>query len=260
MTGSLKQRGAIAGIIAILTVAAPAIATDADELIAQGIRLRKDSRDQDALPLFRQAYEQRPTPRAAGQLGTCEQALGLWLGAEKHIQEALKHLDDSWVHNNDASLRSSLSFVQQRLGSIDVWGSPPGARVSIDGDFVSILPMAQPARAAVGRRTITIEAPGFFPESRTIETLPGALLREHVVLRSMAVRSAPSEPAPSVEPAVGQPTLTDSRMANESPIYSKWWFWTAIGAVAIAGGATTYFLVTRNQGCESLMGGTCTTF
>jgi hypothetical protein len=160
---------------ATLLSATPSFAGDADDLIAQGIQLRRDRRDQEAFLLFQQAHRQQPTPRSSGQLGTCEQALGLWVGAEAHIQQALAHPQDSWVQKNETALRYALAYVQQHLGSVDVWGSPNGARISIDGEAVATVPMAQPTRVAVGERAITIDAAGFSPQSRSIEVKAGVL-------------------------------------------------------------------------------------
>lgn len=239
-------------------------AADAEDLIAQGIKLRKDNRDQEALPLFRQALKEQPTPRAFAQLGTCEQALGLWANAEAHMEEALAHPQDSWIQKNDAALRSALAYVQQRLGSIDVWGSPPGARVSIDGEFAAALPMSQRARAAVGKHAITIEAPGFLSETRSIEVQSGALVREHVALRSIVAPASASSPVSALGPtpqgSAPPPAVPHQEVAPEgTAIHKKWWFWGIVGAVTVAAGASVYLLVSRNDECQAPMGGTCTT-
>jgi len=75
-----------------------AVASDnAEILIRKGVELRRRGRDSDASALFRQAYELSHTPRAAAQLGLCEQALGQWLEAEGHLSEALLAESDPWI-------------------------------------------------------------------------------------------------------------------------------------------------------------------
>ena len=139
--------------------------------------------------------EQR-APRVFGQLGTCEQALGLWVEAEAHITEALADPTDPGVQKNENALRAARDYVEARLGSIEVWGKPAGARVNIDGDFVGVLPLAKPTRAVVGQRKLVVEAAGYQPERRTIEVSAGALIREHVVLQAANVAEQPkSTPA-----------------------------------------------------------------
>ena len=54
-------------------------------LIRHGIELRKVHDDEGAAREFQKAYDQVHTPRAAGQLGLAEQALGRWEDAERHV-------------------------------------------------------------------------------------------------------------------------------------------------------------------------------
>jgi len=258
---------AVVVVMSLLGAAGSVLASDAEDLIGQGIELRRANRDQEALPLFQRALEKDPKPRAFAQLGTCEQALGLWIGAETHLGEALKHPEDAWIQKNDQALRAALAFVQQRLGSIHVWGSPAGARISIGGELVATLPMSQPARAVAGRRTVTVEAPGFLSESLAVEVVAGESIREHVVLRPTAV-PPPQQQIPTLavptEPDKTPSLTLDSRDGTTPPegtrFYKRWWFWTAVGTVAIAAVATIYLVSHRNGGCSAPMGGVCTNF
>jgi hypothetical protein len=256
------QVWAMACVVATLCPPAGiAEAATPDDLISQGIKLRQDGRDQEALPLFREALKQQPTPRATAQLGTCEQALGLWVDAEVHLRKALENSQDAWMKKNEATLRSALAQIQQRLGSIEVWGTPAGARVSVDGEFIGALPMNQRARAPVGQRLVTVEAPAFFPEQRTVELRAGALLREHVSLRPIAALPTPGSNTATPLLSSGQPTpATPPVDQKETPIYRQWWFWTAVGVVAVTAGGTAYYFATRNNSCQGQIGGTCTTF
>ena len=247
-------------------VVASARATDADDLIAQGIKLRQDGHDQQALPLFQQAVKQQPSPRAFAQLGTCEQALGLWAGAETHIQESLNHPTDAWVKKNEAPLRRALDLVGQRLGSIEVWGTPPGARVSVDGEAAGTLPLDKPIRASRGQRTIAVEADGFVPENLTVDVSANGLTREHVALRPKT-GAATSSPPPGLNvtaPPPGSappPPLVDTKPAaatDDRPVYKKWWFWAAAGAVVVAAGTSIVLLTNHSDACQASAGATCT--
>jgi len=48
----------------------------AEQLIEQANKLRSEGQDQKAVPLLKQAYDLAPSPRAAGQLGLGELAVG----------------------------------------------------------------------------------------------------------------------------------------------------------------------------------------
>jgi hypothetical protein len=204
-----RVHGAVV-VMVLVTLGGSASAGEAEDLIAQGIKLRKQNRDQEALPLFQKALDLKVTPRALGQVGTCEQALGLWVAGERHITEALKFPADPWVQESRDALTSAHHFVQARLGWIEVWGSPVGATVRIDGDRVATLPMASPVRVPIGQRGLTVEATGYFPENRTVEVRPGDSVREHVALRASSIAARAQVPTlgPTGDPPEGPPTIT----------------------------------------------------
>lgn len=68
---------------------------------------------------------------------------------------------------------------------------------------------------------------------------------EQLISDLTAKRDEAAAVAPRTEPAGSS---GDER--GDRPIYKKWWFWPAIGVVAVAGGATIYGL-TRSSGPPS---------
>src|SRR5438128_2093383 len=110
-----------------------AVAGDAaeDELIRRGIELRRRREDEAAFPLFQKAYERHHSPRAAAQIGLDELALGRWIDAERHLQEALGSSSDSWIRKNQNTLRDSLERVRAQLGELEILGGPVGAEVLV---------------------------------------------------------------------------------------------------------------------------------
>jgi hypothetical protein len=245
-------------------------AGDADALIARGLELRRAGDDQQALPLFQQALEKKKTPRALAQVGLCELALGLWVDGEDHLQQALANKSDAWIHKNERQLKVALDHTQDKLGSLDVWGEPAGAHVAVDGHPMGSLPLDHPLRLSAGRHSLLIEATGFLSDSRFVDVPARAAVREHTALAPVPVlRQPPRLAAADPEPA-GQPsgaTVVTQRAASEpappdetaTPIYKRWWFWTAIGVVAVAAGGTAYLLLSRNDKCDSA-GGPCVTW
>lgn len=274
-------RSAIALVSALLVVAGGvrvfAASSDAESLITQGIQLRRQGHDQDALPVFKKAWETNASGRASAQLGLCEQALGLWGDAETHLQAALALTSDPWVRKNGATLREALVRVQARLASIDLWGTPAGARILVDGQAVGVLPLSSPIRVVDGSRVISIEASGFRSQSRTLDVKSGSALREHVALVPLPVATATpvavfTEP-PAADPESSAPgaNLRTAKNAPASgggepaadgdhPFYKTWWFWTAVGVVVVAGSIVSIRALTAHNGCQTTSGGTCVTF
>ena len=266
-------------LVAWLAVNAGGVAraADASDPIAEGIRLRKAGHDQEALVLFQRALAQTPSAKAAAQLGLCEHALGMWVDAEVHLLQALGEPKDPWIAKNTSTLRADLAAVQAKLGSVEVWGTPEGATVSIDGVPVGKLPLTTPLRVVQGRRMLTVEAPGFRPQSVTVE-VTGTALREHIALAAVAVLPSESAAAttgsaarassdgagPGGVPEAG--SKVDLRTAPNPqgepaspPIYTRWWFWTAVAGVLVAAGATA-FVLTRGESCAKMGDTPCTTW
>ncbi len=221
-------------------------AEDADALVRQGIQLRKQGKDREAYDVFQRAVTLQSAPRNLAQLGLAEQALGLWPRAEAHIKEALGTVDDPWIRKNHATLEESLRTIGGHLGSLEVWGDPGGAQVLFNGRLVGTLPDTGPVRVEIGQVTFTVRAKGYADASRTVEVKSEDSLRENVILSAETAPSAatttegttlalkPPPPGPN-ESTPGLVAKPAPESAGKSPLYARWWFWTAIGA-AIAGG------------------------
>jgi hypothetical protein len=239
-----------------------AAAEDAEALIKQGIGLRRAGKDREALVLFQRALEQQPTPKALAQVGLCEHAVGLWVAAETHLEEALRQEKDPWIRKNKAVLQGALDYVKGKLGSIEIWGTPDGAVVTVDDQPAGTLPMSRPARAPEGARTVKIEAPGFVADSRTVEVRRGEMSREHVALVAVAAPPPPPPPRPTGRPH-SQPELTQEAGTDLTPkqpsdpagaaLYERWWFWTLIGAVALGAGVSIYFIARGDGECRECL-------
>src|SRR5688572_17737468 len=71
--------------------------SEADKLIDQGVDLREQGKDVDALEKFKRAYELSKSARALAQMALAQQALGRWLEAEASLQKALEAKNDKWI-------------------------------------------------------------------------------------------------------------------------------------------------------------------
>jgi hypothetical protein len=267
-----EKLGVFLAVVALgVVTAGPAAASDPndpDALIARGLELRHAGKEKEALPLFQQAAEKKRTPRAVAQVGLCELALGLWVEGEDHLQQALTNKTDPWIRKNERQLKAAVDNIQDRLGSLDVWGDPAGAKVAVDGHAMGTLPLERPLRLSTGQHSLVIESAGFVTVSRLVHVPVRAVAREHASLAPIPValvQPPPPSALPPPEPAK-QPTsatLVTKRAESPegesagSPIYTRWWFWTAIGVVAVAAGGTAYLLLSRKDDCDSTGGGSC---
>jgi hypothetical protein len=250
----------IAGLVAVSTVTAAsggARAGQSDDLMKQGLAERRKSHDREALDLFKRAYELDHSARAMAQIGLAEQALGSWADAETHIDAALAHRDDPWIRKNESVLRRSKDAVAAHLGSLELWGTPEGAEVVVNGSSAGTLPLASALRVPVGTVAVTVRADGYVEASRVLDITAGTMARERFALARKSAPTVTLVGAAGRDGTAGgrdQPQLDLTARSTEPqeetqphPVWKRWWFWTAVGTV-VAAGAVTAFLVTRPKG------------
>ena len=153
-----------------------------DELVDKALELRRQGDDQAAHPLFVQAYQLARSPRAAAQLGFCEQALGRWADAEAHLTESLKGSSEPWIRRNKAAILDSLAKAKKYVASVEVVGEPAGGEVSIDGVAVGKLPLPSPVRVSAGSVIVELKMSGYRTASRSLQLVGGQY--QKVLLRA----------------------------------------------------------------------------
>jgi hypothetical protein len=193
-------------------------ADGADDLIRRGVDLRKHGDDQGALPLLQQAFAQSHSPRAAGQLGFCEQGLGLWAEAEAQLTLSLAAEGDPWVQKNRLILERTLLVVRAHIARVEVIGEPDGAYVLVNGNQVGTIPLASPVHVATGEVEVEVRASGYRRASKSFHIDGGQY--QKVVLRlerdvvapagsatsaSVGTVAAPMVPPAAVEHAMERP-------------------------------------------------------
>ena len=209
---------------------------ESDALILQGLKLREQGQDAEALKLFVRAQELAPTPRALAQRALAEQALGDWVQAEAHLSEALAVPDDLWIARHRAALDGALAVIREHLGQLQVNGGIAGAELRLDGQLVGRLPLAAPLRVVVGRPLLEVAHPGHYVVRREITIKAGSLSTE-----SLELVPIPAQPAVASGESAGAPSeLASDRPQSGLATLSPLVFWTAAGVTAIVGGVTLW--------------------
>ncbi len=174
-------------------------AAEVENLIRDGVALRRQQRDIQALPLFQKAYDLVRNPRTAGQLGLCELSLGYWLEAEQHLTEALATPGNPWVAKNRDSLDASLKRARENIGQLMVTGSPAGAQLFVNGHPVGQLPLSDPLRLARGPADIELRADGYTTARRSF-TVSGEAATLEIKLEAKRAPIAEAPRAPQEKP------------------------------------------------------------
>lgn len=153
-------------LVVALATTSTAVGADADELIREGVALRRQKNDVEALKKFQQAFEASNSPRALAQMGLAEQALGRWVAAYEHLDQALQAKNDTWIVKNRATIKAALDGVGDHVGQIEILSAASGAEVRIDGVRRGTVPLKGPLTMTIGTVTIDLSAPGFIPVQR----------------------------------------------------------------------------------------------
>jgi hypothetical protein len=214
-------------------------ATEVDDLIERGIAFRRSGEDARALAVFKRAEQLAPrAARIRVHLAAVHQALGRWEEADRYLVSALEEPSDPYIVKHQGILAEARRTIDAHLASLDVTGSPPGAKVWLNGRSLGTLPLTRPVRVAAGIYTLEVELEGYYPVVRSVALPGGELIREEVSL----TRGSPSAAA-SNDAHPREPTAPDS----SSP---RWLPWTFAGLAAAATGGAALALVARERSVE----------
>ena len=166
----------------------------------QGIQLRQEGRDSDALARFREAAGLAPSsPRILGHLALALHATQQWLESERIMQDVVQATNDAWVVRHEAELKQSLEDVQDHLAWLEVDTPVPGT-LWIDDTLVGEAPTRSPIRVVASTCVLTLKGPNRLPIVKTV-SIPA---RRHWYL--YLIETA----------AIGPPTPTVPRVAMPS--------------------------------------------
>ena len=156
--------------------------------------------------MFKRAAAIKETPRVLAQMAFAEQALGQWVEAEGHLKSALQSKNDPWIVKNTVVIGGALKNIGAHLGSLEVWGTPAGAEILVDGQVMGTFPSSGALRRPLGEVTVTVRHPGFVEVTRVVEVQRGGLVRENIDLHAV-----PPRPPVALDPQAGAAASSASR-------------------------------------------------
>jgi len=150
--------------------------------VDEGLSLREQGHDAQALVRFEAAYELDASARTLAQIALAEMALTRWLDAERHLLEAMQS-DHEWIVRNQVALNGALAGIREHIGRLQVETDHEGAVLFVNDEEAGTLPLAEPITRLPGEVTIEVRADGFETETRTVTLRGGQVTREVVRLR-----------------------------------------------------------------------------
>ena len=195
----------------------------------KGYVLRQQSKDSDALAVYREAYALRHDAKPLAEMALALEALGNWSQAYALLQQALAAQTHPWIESNRAILDSEFVRIGQRLGRVALVVQPDGASVRINGSAVGTAPLEQLLLLNPGWSTVEVELTGYIPYRHELEIQSGKEYREIVRLTRLSLPPGTSEGRPM---GVVGPTHPNRnvKLSRHNPL----WLGTALGGLLVA--------------------------
>jgi hypothetical protein len=173
----------------------------------------------EALTDYQAAYEAKPLPGFLFNIAQCYRNMGNYERARFFFRRYLAVEPHAPNHRRVEELIAEMSKqieAQAASGAAAPSTSPPPADQK---------PVEQKAAEAKPEEAKPVESKT--PESTTpVEPAPAAV---------------PAAPAPSSS-SVPLVTASGSTSEESPPVYTRWWFWTGVGAVVVGGAVAAFFL------------------
>lgn len=185
----------------------------------------------EAREQFARAHALFPSARTLRGLGMSEFELRNYVDAVTRLEEALA----SKQRPLTGTLREQTVALLQRakgyVGEIVLHVTPSSTRVHVDG-FPTEPSANGRLRLEVGDHVLEFSAQGYLNERRALK------IRGEQVLELQISLSQPSAPLTAG-------AMPAAERKDETPLYKRWWLWTGVGAVVVAGVVAGVLVATR---------------
>jgi TPR repeat/PEGA domain len=216
---------------------------EADRFVAEGIDLRAQGKDKEALRALLEAAELDPdSVRVQIHLAAVHQALGNWLLADDYLTMALARQNHPYVNRHRQALEDAKRVIDSNIGRLEVEGEPAGAEVRLNGRLLGTLPIATPIRSTIGSYLLEVRREGHYSVQRPIVITGGGLVRESIHLDPLPVHEGWAGQGAEASARGSGPDMSDRVDASTR---RPWLTWTLAGAAGLAGVTSVGAIVVR---------------
>jgi hypothetical protein len=239
----------------------PALAderSDAAQLVREGVALMQEGRNMAALERFDQAYARLPSPKILFNVGLAQKKLGRSAEAHRTFSKVLREAGADMPPQLLENAREQLKELEPLVSRLRVTVNQAGAQIEIDGQAIGASPLPDAVVVAPGPHVLVVSKEGFGRQQQTVKLETAETQAVTVTLLAGGGGTGPAVGSPpggkpggaTAIPAgaIATPTPTaEPAQPKRTPIYKRWWFWTAIG-VAVVGGTVGGVLGARAGG------------
>lgn len=170
---------------------------------------------QEARALFHQAHELYPNARTFRALGLVEYELRNYVECIGYLEAALSSSAKPLTAELKADTERMLTRANNLVARVQIDAKPAASRVLVDGTQVE--PKAGELLLQVGDYTLSLEAPGFAPETRKLSVQGGEQQTLTVIFAHRLADTTPTK--------------------SEKRWYKSPWLWGTVGVVVVGAAA-----------------------
>lgn len=216
---------------------------DARALFEQGVRAADAQRWAEAAEAFERSYALVPRPATLRNLGLADRSLGRYARAIRELERFLASRTAPPPIVRE--VQRLVDEMRTRVGMLSVTTDPTTASVTLDGDAIT------PGETQIvdpGRHLVVATARAYNRAEERFTLAPGER-------RSVTLTLAPAAVTQAVLPTPHAPTPA----TQHESVLTRWWFWTAIGAVVAGGVAASVVLLSSDASPDCGTLGRCLT-
>jgi len=208
-----------------------------EALIDEGVAEYAAGNYVEARSLFERAHALAPNARTLRALGLCAFELKHYVQAAQELQAALDDARNPLTADLVQAVQKTLERARGFMGELQLRTVPVDSRLLIDGSEREGRVFALDA----GEHLLTASAPGYHDRDLRLSISGMQTQRLELVLTPLQsdVLGQPASP----------PLAAGARAQDAPALTQRWWFWTALGVVAV--GAAVAVVVVATPGSEA---------
>jgi len=154
-------------------------------LFEEGNKLFEDSQHVAALAKYREALKFWDHPAIRYNTATAQIQLDQPLAAYENLESALRYGEAPFTADNYQQALTYRKLLRGQLAEIKVTCADQNADVTLDGQALFVSPGEATRRLMPGTHLLVARKAGFFPETRSLNLLPGKPYTESLVLQEI---------------------------------------------------------------------------
>ena len=217
-------------------------APTAEAAYERGLTALRERRYGDAILHFENSHRVAPVSGVLFNLALAYRGAGRNLAAVETFSRYLREEGAAVTPERRAAVERAIGELRVGLGTIECHVTPALANLSftVDGRPASCGP--DPVMVDPGEHVLEASAPGYSHERRPVRMEAGSRDIFHANLTPVV---RPTIVTPTRVEIVQTPHPRTPVPPERHPLYTRWWFWTIVGAAVVGATAVTVYFLTR---------------